>query len=302
MFLYFMNILQKFAQQPEKVYNNIMKQNAYAKINLTLEIVGKRPDGFHNIESIFQEILLCDEIEIEKNNTLDIKFIPSIDTKKNTVHTSSELFFEKTIVKERAKMRIKKKIPIKSGLGGGSSDAATTLLLLNKLFSYPLKNDEIIKIGETIGSDVPFFFLNGTALVEGKGERVHQINPVKKLYVLLAIPSFSFSTKNSYSQINGFKLNTTNSTKKLISILEKKKYDLSEIENCLHNDFEKMYLNIDENFTSTLRNLEQKTSKKFHLTGSGSALFALFDNISEAQQAQTKLKTTGIKTILTETR
>lgn len=279
-----------------------MKQNAYAKINLTLEIVGKRPDGFHNIESVFQEISLCDEIEIEKNNTLDIKFIPQIDTKKSTAHASSELFFEKTRVRERAKIRIKKNIPIKSGLGGGSSDAATTLLLLNKLFLYPMKNDEIIKVGETIGSDVSFFFLNGTALVEGKGDRVRLISPVKKLYVLLAIPPFSFSTKNSYSQIDGFKLDKTNSTKKLVSILEKKKYDLSEIENCFHNDFEKMYLSIDENFTSTLRNLEQKTGKKFHLTGSGSALFALFSNISETKQTQTKLKTTGIKTILAETR
>ncbi|MCD6107585.1 MAG: 4-(cytidine 5'-diphospho)-2-C-methyl-D-erythritol kinase [Caldisericaceae bacterium] len=279
-----------------------MKQNAYAKINLTLEIVGKRSDGLHNIESVFQEISLCDKIEIEKNNTLDIKFIPQIDTKKSTAHTSSEIFFKKTRIREHAKIRIKKNIPIRSGLGGGSSDAATTLLLLNKLFMYPMKNDELIKIGETIGSDVSFFFLGGTALVEGKGNRVRLINPVKKLYVLLVIPSFSFSTKDSYSQINGFKFDTTNSTKKLISILEKKKYDLSEIENCLHNDFEKMYLSVDKNFTSTLRNLEQKTSKKFHLTGSGSVLFALFNNISEAKQAQTKLKTTGVKTILTETR
>jgi 4-diphosphocytidyl-2-C-methyl-D-erythritol kinase len=285
----------------EKVYNIIMKQNAYAKINLTLEIVGKRPDGFHNIKSIFQEISLCDEIEIEKNNTLDIKFIPKIDAKESTVHASSEIFFCKTRIRERAKIRIKKNIPIKSGLGGGSSDAATTLLLLNKLFMYPMKNDEIIKTGETIGSDVPFFFLGGTALVEGKGERVHPINPIKKLHILLAIPSFSFSTKNSYSQINGFNIDKTNSTKKLISVLEKRKYDLSEIENCLHNDFEKMYLSIDENFTSTLRNLEQRIGKKFHLTGSGSALFALFDDLSEAKQAQTKLKT-NIKTMLAETR
>ncbi len=279
-----------------------MEQNAYAKINLTLEIVGKRPDGFHNIESIFQEISLCDEIEIEKNNKLDIKFIPKINAKKSTVHASAEIFFKKTRIRERAKIRIKKNIPIKSGLGGGSSDAATTLLLLNKLFNYPLKNDEIINIGETIGSDVPFFFLGGTSLVEGKGGRVRLISPIKKLYVLLVIPSFSFSTKNSYSQINGFNLDKTNSTKKLISVLEKNKYDLSKIENCLHNDFEKMYLSIDKKFKSTLRNLKQKTSKKFHLTGSGSALFALFDNISEAQQAQTKLKITGIKTTLTETR
>jgi len=279
-----------------------MKQNAYAKINLTLEIVGKLPDGFHNIESVFQEISLCDEIEIEKNNTLDIKFIPIVDTRESTVHASSGIFFKKTRVRERAKIRIKKNIPIKSGLGGGSSDAATTLLLLNKLFMYPMKNNEIINVGETIGSDVPFFFLGGTALVEGKGGKVRLISPIKKLYVLLVIPSFSFSTKNSYSQIDGFKLDKTNNTKKLISVLEKKKYDLSEIENCLHNDFEKMYLSIDKNFTSTLRNLEQKTSKKFHLTGSGSVLFALFNNISEAQKAQIKLKTTSIKTILTETR
>ncbi|MEA3313465.1 MAG: 4-(cytidine 5'-diphospho)-2-C-methyl-D-erythritol kinase [Caldisericota bacterium] len=279
-----------------------MKQNAYAKINLTLEIIGKRQDGFHNIESVFQEISLCDEIEIEKNNTLDIKFVPSIDTKKSTVYKSAETFFKTTRIRERAKIKIKKNIPIKSGLGGGSSDAATTLLLLNKLFMHPMKNDEVINMGETIGSDVPFFFFGGTSLVEGKGERVYPISPIKKLYVLLLIPSFSFSTKNSYSQIDGFKFDKTNHTKKLISILEKEKYDLSEIENCLHNDFEKMHLHINKIFTSTLRNLEQKTSKKFHLTGSGSTLFALFDNLSKAQQAQIKLKTTGIKTILTETR
>jgi len=279
-----------------------MKENAYAKINLTLEITGKRPDGFHNIKSIFQEISLYDEIDVEKYNSSDIKFIPPIDTEKNSVRKALDLFFKNTGIRDRAKVNIKKAIPVKTGLGGGSSDAATTLILLNKLFNHSLERFTLLEIGEEIGADVPFFFHKGTALVEGRGEKVYPITPIKKLYILLVIPDFSVSTKDAYMQIDRFKQGKTNYTEKLLSILEKKEYDLKAIKAYLYNGFEEMYKKQDKKFEFLFENLKSNTGEKFHLTGSGSAVFTLFEDKTTVEKIQNTLKMHNLRTILAETR
>ncbi len=265
-----------------------MKINAYAKLNLTLEVVGKRKDGFHNIKSLFQRVSLHDEIEIEKSDSLDIKCIPDVCSNNNTVYKAYELFSQESSVKDRVRIKIKKYIPCCAGLGGGSSDAAASLILMNELFGKPLNDNRLIKIGGQIGADVPFFFNGSTALVEGKGEEVYSLTPIKKFYVLIVIPKFSISTRDAYEKIDSFQYGRTNYTENILMVL-KKNYSLKDLEDYLHNDFEEMYKREDERFLHLFKELFDRTKKNFHLTGSGSALFAMFDDKTSAQKTQEKL-------------
>ncbi len=277
-----------------------MKINACAKLNLTLEIIGKRKDGFHNIKSLFQKISLCDEIEIEKSDSLKIEFIPGVYPKMNTVRSAYDLFSQNSCVDDKVKIKVKKHIPCGAGLGGGSADAAASLILMNKLFGKPLRHNTLIKIGEQIGADISFFFKGGTALVEGKGEKVHPLSPVKKFYILIIVPKFIISTKDAYRKMDNFGYGKTNYTEKMLSVLKKGNYSLKDIENCLYNDFEEMYKREDKRFALILKELFDRTKKNFHLTGSGSALFALFDDRPVAEKMRKKLDT-DFTTILAET-
>jgi len=148
-----------------------MQVLAPAKINLSLKLLGRRSDGFHEIETLIAPITLCDEIEIEKSHSKQIEFHcddPSVPTgDDNLIVRAAKSFFAATKLKSAVLIKVKKKIPHGAGLGGGSSDAASTLLALNELFETRLSREALAKIAETIGSDVPFLFFNRPRYVRG---------------------------------------------------------------------------------------------------------------------------------------
>jgi 4-diphosphocytidyl-2-C-methyl-D-erythritol kinase len=275
-----------------------MKKNAHAKINLTLEILGKTNNGFHNIKSIFQEISLHDIIEIERSKTLTITFHPSISTSNSTVHEAVKLFESKSKIKIFVKITIKKNIPEKSGLGGGSSDAATTLKMLNAIYENPLKEKDILEIGKKIGADVPFFLYGHTALVEGVGEKALRVKNTTKYYGIVTFPHFAISTREAYLFWDKFgQWNSGDHTKHLIKALQNNK----KIDAFLYNSFENVYKQHDYEFNKFSSKIQRITNKVFHLTGSGSAMFCLFQNKTEAIQAYKKLIENNIKAELIET-
>ena len=156
-----------------------MQVLAPAKINLSLKILGRRSDGFHEIETLIAPITLCDEIEISKSNSKQIEFHcddPSVPTgDDNLIVRATKSFFAATKLNSAVLIEVKKKIPHGAGLGGGSSDAASTLLALNELFGAKLPREAVAKIAETIGSDVPFFIFQSPALCRGRGELVTRV-------------------------------------------------------------------------------------------------------------------------------
>jgi len=180
-----------------------MQVLAPAKINLSLKILGRRNDGFHEIETLISPISLADKIDIERQSRwidfmCDDRSVPPGD--ENLVVRAAKLFFEKTKVTAGVGIKLQKQIPHGAGLGGGSSDAASTLIALNQLFETKLSREEMAKLGSTIGSDVAFFLFESPAVCKGRGEIVEPTKLKKKLSILLLKPAFSVSSVWAYSR------------------------------------------------------------------------------------------------------
>src|ERR1051326_74736 len=177
-----------------------MQLLAPAKINFSLKILGPRSDGFHEIETLIMPITLYDEIEIRRSDSNEIEFHcddPSVPAgEDNLIIRAAKSFFTATKLKSAISIDLKKKIPHGAGLGGGSSDAASTLLALNRLFDTKLPSEAVA----TIGSDVPFFVFRSPALCKGRGELVTPVKAKKKLTILLLKPAFAVSTAWGYSR------------------------------------------------------------------------------------------------------
>ena len=181
-----------------------MQVLAPAKINLSLKILGRRNDDFHELDTLITPISLYDEIGIEKRLEKGIKFrcddpsVPQGDD--NLVVRAAKTFFETTKVEPAASIELKKKIPHGAGLGGGSSDAASVMLALNDLFETKLSREALVKMAEPIGSDVPFFLFQSVAVCKGHGEMVMPVKLQRQFSILLLKPAFAVSTAWAYSR------------------------------------------------------------------------------------------------------
>ena len=181
-----------------------MQVIAPAKINLSLRVLGRRSDGFHEIETLIAPISLCDEIKIKQHSGKQVAFRcddPSVPKGEgNLVVRAANVFFEETKISSSVSIELKKRIPHGAGLGGGSSDAASTLLALNALFETNLPREALAKMAEMIGSDVPFFIFQSAAVCKGRGELVSPTRLREQLSVLLLKPGFGVPTQWAYSR------------------------------------------------------------------------------------------------------
>src|SRR5881397_1835210 len=186
----------------------MMQVRAPAKINLSLKVLGRRSNGFHEIETLIAPITLCDQLEINRSDSSDgIRFscddpsVPAGDD--NLIMRAAKRFFAATKLKPAVSIELKKKIPYGAGLGGGSSDAASTLLGLNDLFEAKLEREALAKMAEPIGSDIPFFIFQCAALCKGRGELVAPLKLRQSLSLLLLKPGFAVSTSWAYHHWRG---------------------------------------------------------------------------------------------------
>ncbi|HWT27712.1 MAG TPA: 4-(cytidine 5'-diphospho)-2-C-methyl-D-erythritol kinase, partial [Mobilitalea sp.] len=184
---------------------NSITMKAYAKINLGLDVLRKREDGYHDVCMIMQTIDLYDTLTIkitEADNigvSTNLSFLP--DDQRNLAYKAAALFSETLHKKEGLKITLEKKIPVAAGLAGGSADAAATLIGLNKLFGAELSQTELMKLGVKLGADVPYCVMKGTALSEGIGEVLTPIKPIPDCNILLVKPNISVSTKYVYENL-----------------------------------------------------------------------------------------------------
>ena len=256
---------------------------SYAKVNLGLKILNKRPDNYHNIHSLFIEINLSDELTFlaNENHKLSIKGKPptQFPLDENNLITKAYKLMRSHLNSNELEysIQIKKNIPIGSGLGGGSSNAATTLTVLNKLWNVGFSNKKLEQLGVSLGADIPFFINGGLQLVEGIGEI---LSPQKNdffrdLYFLLIIPSIYVSTKEAYSSLNK-PLHPIQSYSKFSPVSRPVNWQLFD------NDFEnvigKTYPEIHE-----LKIALKKSGALFSgLSGSGSTVFGIYDSLQNA--------------------
>ncbi|MAG91387.1 4-(cytidine 5'-diphospho)-2-C-methyl-D-erythritol kinase [Candidatus Woesearchaeota archaeon] len=270
-----------------------MAISSYAKINLFLKIGRKLSSGYHNLQSVMQNIELSDNMSIEPINE-DRIIVEStnkdIENEENLVYKVASVLKKKYKVKYGIKIFIQKNIPLEAGLGGGSSNAATALMNLNRLWRLKLKEKQLINLASQIGSDVPFFVAENAALVEGIGEKIKRIKKSFSINVVLINPGFRVSTKWAYSTFDRKKpkIKTKADIKDLVKAIEKK--DISQIADNLHNDFEpivmKKYKVINDIKTNLLRN----DALNALVSGSGPTVFGIFNSIYEAREAFFKIQ------------
>lgn len=272
-----------------------MKLKANAKINLTLDIVGKREDGYHNISSVFQSVSLSDTVYIEKSDKITVycDSIPSLPMQKNTAYKAAEAFFSYIGLKGGAEIKIIKSIPELSGLGGGSADAAAVIVGLNNLYGTNLSLEKLCFIGKSVGADVPFCIAGGTALVEGIGEKITPLKNLPYCFILILKSGKKQSTKDMYLKVDGADAISGNTEK---AISEINKGNLSGICKHISNAFTP-FSDCEKNFDI----LKSFSPCGVGLSGSGPSLFAIFDNKEQANSAFIKLKSDNYECYLCNT-
>ena len=266
---------------------------SYAKINFFLKIGRKLGSGYHNIQSVMQRIELSDTISIEplSEDRIIVECTnKELENENNLAYKTALLLKKKFLISEGVKISMEKNIPLQSGLGGGSSNAATTLLNLNKLWGLKLKEKQLIELAAQIGSDVPFFMGDDAALVEGIGEKIKSIKKSFSINIVLINPGFRVPTKWAYSAFDRQKprIKTKADIGSLIKAIEKK--DIKEIARNVHNDFDmivtKKYKQMNEIKTNLLRN----DALCACISGSGPTVFGIFNSIYEAREAFFKIQ------------
>lgn len=256
---------------------------APAKINWLLKVLGRRNDGYHEIESIIQKICLYDVISFKSSEDLTLKTDLQIPTEQNLVYKAAVLLKKECGVFAGAEIRLKKGIPVAAGLGGGSSDAASTLLGLNRLWSLELSCNELNVFAEQLGSDVPFFLNGPLAFVNGRGENVTDYRPVKSVNILLVKPPVSVSTRWAYENLKLTKRTTgVNNIKLFVHSIRKVELKGSS---SFHNDLEPVAIKTFPVIADIKERMIGEGAILSMMSGSGPTVFGVFGSAKEARDA-----------------
>ncbi len=269
---------------------NSITLTAPAKVNLFLKVLGKRKDGYHDIRTIFEKISLSDKITISKAprgiKVLSDKIITR-NPKDNIAYKAAELIIREFGINSGVSIYIKKHIPMAAGLGGGSSDAASVVIGMDRLFNLHITKNRMIDLAAKLGADVPFFVL-GTAFAIGKGvgDRLKPLNIDKKLWHLLIFPGFGSATKGIYEAFDRSKSLTGFTGDVKIYPLFKSSTGFGAIEAMLYNDLQCAAISEKKVLGSIIKRLTASLGKKIVLSGSGSSVFCLYRTKKEAVRAK----------------
>lgn len=274
-----------------------------AKINLSLDVLSKRPDNYHEVCMIMQTVKLADVIDIEITNTGEIELktnLPYLPTgPKNIAYKAVELFFDYTNIKMTGiSINIFKKIPVAAGLAGGSTNAAGVLLGLNKLYNTKMSRKELMKISKVLGADVPYCIHGGTMLAEGIGEKLSYLPPIKRVKAVLCKPNFSVSTAKVYESLSFTEQMKHPDTPALIKSIKARDYKTltTGMYNVLEDVTAKEYPQIDEIKAVLL----ECNADGVLMSGSGPTVFGLFESEENAIKARQILKRTYKDTYITD--
>jgi 4-diphosphocytidyl-2-C-methyl-D-erythritol kinase len=274
---------------------------APAKINWALSVIRKRSDGYHDILSIVQAIDLYDYLAFEESDNIEIQTNSTIRMENNLVYKAIIALKNFTGIKKGIRVTLKKEIPIGGGLGGGSSDAASTLKALNEFWRLKLSLENLIQIGASIGSDIPFFLNLPICIIEGRGEIVKPLKIDKTYTLLLVKPSFGISTKWAYESLN-LKTQLTENYEKINNNIWQLYQNLKkgDIENLyLWNDLEVVVSKQYPEIEMIKKMLIKAGAKASLMSGSGATLFGLFNDEKEALEASEFFKGYWVKVVKT---
>ena len=274
-----------------------LAKQSRCKVNLLLNILGKRADGFHELETVMQPVSLCDELAFEhKKSGIELTCSdPSLPTDTaNLVHRAASVFFQQGQITSGVRIHLQKNIPMAAGLGGGSGNAATTLLALNELFGEPLSKEQLHELAASLGSDVPFFLQTGPALATGRGEKIESLNPFRAFEdcaFLLVHPGFGIATAWAYKELARFPqaLNGERGrARELISLLNAG--DLRKAGASFYNSLEVPALEKYPWLAILQDFLRQNGAAAALMSGSGSTTFAIADDLCGAQELEERVR------------
>ena len=277
---------------------------AYAKVNISLDIVSKMPDGYHNLKTIMQTVSLADEITIECTPGEGIAveagrpYLPGDE--RNIAVKAARVFYEHTGIEGyNTYIKIIKNIPVCAGLGGGSTDGACVLRLLDRMFRTGLGRRTLETLGNSVGSDVPFSISGGTKLAEGRGEKLTDLPPLPCCSVVICKPPFSCSTPELFGYVKCEKIRARPDTDGIITALEEG--DLGAIARRMYNVFEDVLPRGKQEIADIKGALLDNNALGAVMTGSGSSVIGLFKNKEDAITAYEQLKGSYSECFLTET-
>ena len=269
---------------------------ALAKINLGLDVVRRREDGYHEVRMIMQTIHLFDRLEIKKTSsggitmTTNLSFLPT--NENNLVYQAAKLLKDEFGIRDGIDIKLHKHIPVSAGMAGGSTDAAAVLYGMNRMFQLGLKRDELMRRGVKIGADVPYCIMRGTALAEGIGEKLTALPPMVKCPVLIAKPPISVSTKFVYEHL---KLDETTVHPDIDRLGEDiRQKDLAKIAADMGNVLETVTIPNYPVIAEIKEHMLRHGAVNAMMSGSGPTVFGLFEDMAQAREAYEAMQASGL--------
>ncbi len=282
-----------------------MEVQAPAKLNLTLDVLGRRKDGYHDLKMVMQSITLADTVRLEKNGTgrvqvrSDLSFLPGGE--KNLAGAAALRFYESLgQACPGINIVLTKRIPVCAGMAGGSSDAAAVLRALNQMEGEPFNPMELAKVGERVGSDVPYCVLGGTALAQGRGEELTLLPSLPRCWVVASKPDFPISTPELFARIDGCRLRRHPDTDGMLAALQAG--DLGGAARRMYNVFEDVLPPRQQAKVGEIKNaLIQCGALGANMSGTGPTAFGLFEQEEQARAAAKVLSRHYSDTFLAQT-
>lgn len=271
---------------------NTLTLKALAKINLGLDVLGKRDNGYHDVRMVMQTIYLYDNVTLTKTEEpgicleTNLPYLP-VD-EKNIAYKAAKLLIDEFQIKKGVSIKLDKHIPVAAGLAGGSSNAAAVLVGMNRLFCLGLSQEELMERGVSLGADVPYCVMRGTALAEGIGEDLSALMPMPKCYVLIAKPPISVSTKMVYEALDAKEIVEHPDIDGVLEGLSKQ--DLSKVASSMGNVLESVTIEKYPIIADIKAAMKEAGALNAMMSGSGPTVFGIFDDRKTAKEAWYKLR------------
>ena len=283
-----------------------VKEIAYAKINLHLDVLDRREDGFHSVRTVMHTVTLSDEITVsvkpsrKREITLSLVGGGKLPTdSRNLAYKAAETFLDATLIDAAVDIRLNKRIPVAAGLAGGSSDAAATLRALNRVYKKPLSEKRLLTIAAGLGSDVPFCLLGGTALCLGRGEIIERLQGGVDLHLVVAIADEHVSTPVAYSRLDelygNFAVPRSDDADEIFASLMTSINERELKTHKLFNIFENAVLPICSGAEAIKQRMLDLGATHALMSGSGPSVFGIFENAGKAELAAEALKSEGYR-------
>ena len=281
-----------------------MRLRAMAKINLGLDIIGKREDGYHEVRMIMQTIRMYDVLEIRKKSSpgislsTNLPYIPCDE--RNLVYKAAKILMDEFHVEEGLSMKLTKSVPVAAGMAGGSSDAAAAFVGVNRLFHLGLSQEELMKRAVQVGADVPYCVMRGTALAEGIGEKLTRLPDLPGCYILIGKPGINVSTRTAYENLDLNEIRRRPDIDGMIRDIKNK--DLYSMTGKMENVFEPGIMAKYPVIREIRDLMEKQGALKAMMSGSGPTVFGIFDDAGKMQNAARALKKNGLAKTVFATR